>query len=76
MLYVVLYVYHQNDMFLTSFLKKAIEMDFTTAKTLGLFGCLSGCKVLKAVSEVIGALLHREKVKLAAPGWQLSSHSC
>ena len=28
---------------------------------------LSGCNLLKAVLEVIGALLHREKVKLAAP---------
>ena len=28
---------------------------------------LSGCNILKAVLEVIGALLHREKVKLAAP---------
>jgi len=37
---------------------------------------LSGCNVLKAVSEVIGALLHREKVKLAAPERDLSSHSC
>ena len=27
---------------------------------------LSGCNILKAVLEVIGALLHREKVKLAA----------
>ena len=38
------------------------------------FRVLSGCNILKAVLEVIGALLHREKIKLAAPEKDLRSH--